>query len=161
MLSSSMPSPSTPLQVCSRPLASPRLLLKLNPPPPSSLSGEPPKLTRDVADHVKPIQSASMNVVSATTLFVGAVKTVMVNPNDGQAPSLVAKFVLSLPRPLPLFPPSLPQPPFNLALDVPARYIGTLDDSLAQLVTAVKNAKKAGFVLEAHSDADAKKKKKP
>lgn len=47
--------------------------------------GKPPRMSREVADYVKPIQGAALSVVSATTLFLGSVKTILTDPTDANA----------------------------------------------------------------------------
>lgn len=55
-------------------------------------SGEPPRLKREVADCVKPIQASALSVVSATTLLVAAVKSVLTNPEDSAAIKLLTRY---------------------------------------------------------------------
>ena len=96
----------------------------------SWLDGTPPQMTRDVADYVKPIQAAALSVSSATTLMVGAIKSVLTNPGDQVAPSQVA------------------------------RYASAIDSALTELVQATKVARDAKIMFDPVGSATGKSTRK-
>eukprot|EP00039_Didymoeca_costata_P006179 m.88106 g.88106 ORF g.88106 m.88106 type:complete len:332 (+) comp13143_c0_seq1:223-1218(+) len=81
-----------------------------------SFKGTPPTVTREIALFVKPLQAAAVAVSSACTLMIGGVRTILTNPSDQTAPATVHK------------------------------YANLVNESLTDLVSAVKRARDAKIV---------------
>lgn len=54
--------------------------------------GSPPKVKREVADYIKPMQAASLSAASATTLLIAGIKVVLTNPSDRKAKDSISSY---------------------------------------------------------------------
>ena len=59
-------------------------------------AGTPPQVKREVADYIKPIQAGAMAAISASNLFVGAIKAYLSNPADSGARADISRYATAV-----------------------------------------------------------------